>query len=335
MFLDLINLYHKYQKGSITPLEDFNTEIFANLLVMYPEIHESFLLHFFKLDGLDNLKVNTQQRENITGERADCIVDLVISSEKYIIFIENKVESHEGDEQLDRYNQALHENHTNKIKLLAYCTKYADPKEHIDERVHFFQFRWYEVARFLEAFNKEPVVQSYLEFLSYYKMNQDNTLKSEHLIAYENMRKAIEIAEFHIENVKKEFVEKFDYERLDKNANWDQIRGHQRFCYYKSNIFTSDSGKWSEVLYAVSFVELKLISQIYIDQNHESYQKVADSNYDKPFEKIIIDNKGLAIRMDEDLGRFLNKPEAEKDIKDWFLESFDRLEKLIGIINQS
>jgi hypothetical protein len=95
MFLDLIKLYNKYQKGSVTPLEDFNTEVFVNLLAMYPDILEGFLFQFFVFEDIEKLKINTQQRERITGERADCIVDLVISSEEYVIFIENKVESHE------------------------------------------------------------------------------------------------------------------------------------------------------------------------------------------------------------------------------------------------
>lgn len=335
MFLDLINLYQKYQKGSITPLEDFNTEIFANLLVMYPEILESFLLYFFKLHGLDKLKVNTQQREHISGDRADCIVDLVISSEKYIIFIENKVESDEGDEQLDRYTQALHENHANKIKLLAYCTKYADPKEHNDKQVHFFQFRWYEVARFLETFNQVPVVQSYLEFLSYYKMNQDNTLKSEHLIAYENMRKAIEIAEFHIKNVEHEFHSMFGNDKLNKNANWDQLRNHKRLCLFKEKLFSTSNNAGSNVLYGIYLNELKLVTRIWISKNHDVLKVIKDLECSDQITKRAKDNGDYLFIMEQDLGMYLNKPEAEKDIKDWFLESFDQFEKLIGSINQS
>jgi hypothetical protein len=333
MFLDLIKLYHKYQKGSITPLEDFNTEIFANLLAMYPDILEAFLFEFFNLEGLKKLKVNTQQREPISGDRADCIVDLVISSERYIIFIENKVESHEGDEQLDRYTQALHENHSSKIKMLAYCTKYADPKEHIDEHVYFFQFRWYEVARFLETFNQEPVVQSYLEFLSNYKMNQDNTLKTEHLIAYENICKAIEIAEFHIENVQSEFNKYFKVD--DKNYKWDQIRRHNRICNYKLGIFPSDTEKGSNVLYGFNMLESKLIAQICVKLGHERYDLISSRTYPSSF-KILTDvDGGFVVRMDEDLGVYLNKPNGEEDIKKWFLDSFNDLEKLINSINQS
>ncbi len=328
MFLDLINLYNKYQKGSITPLEDFNTEIFANLLVMYPNILDSFLLQFFDLEKQERLKVKTQQRERITGKRSDCIVDLVISCEKYVMFIENKVESHEGDEQLDRYTQALHENHPDKTKLLAYCTKYADPKEHQDKQVDFYQFRWYEIASFLETFSPEPVVKSYLEFLSHYKMNQDNTLKTEHLIAYENMSKAIEIAEFHIENVKPEFQLKFDKENINKNVNWEQLKFNQRLCYYKHGILGSTGNSDSHILYGIYLNKLTLNAQIWLRNSNDALKKLELVNHTDLI-KTINENGDCLLTIETDLGIYLNRADADKEIKKWFLASFNRLETLI------
>jgi hypothetical protein len=51
--------------------------------------------------------------------------------------------------------------------------------------------------------------------------------------------------------------------------------------------------------------------------------------------KILTDKDGgFVVRIDDHLGRYSNKPEAEKEISEWFLESFGQLEKLINSINQ-
>ena len=81
-----------------------------------------------------------------------------------------------------------------------------------------------------------------------------------------------------------------------------------------------------------SFFALKLISQFYLDIEHDLYSSVAARNYEKLFIKVILENLGCVVRMDQDLGIFLNKPNADQDIKNWFLESFDLFETLISSI---
>jgi hypothetical protein len=113
-----------------------------------------------------------------------------------------------------------------------------------------------------------PIVKAYLEFLTNYKINQDNTLKPEHLITFENMRKSIEIAEFHIENVKPKFAINCGNESLNKNSNWDLLKDNNRTCNYKLNIFHSETGNGSNILHSFSLVEMKLIAQICIKPGH-------------------------------------------------------------------
>jgi len=99
MLLDLIKLYKKQGESKRTPLEDFNTECFAGILKMYPDIKKAFIYSFLKLPK-DNYRVLTQVRKNLLN-RENCIIDLVLESNGHTCFIENKVESKEGWEQLE------------------------------------------------------------------------------------------------------------------------------------------------------------------------------------------------------------------------------------------
>lgn len=321
------NLFKLYRTSTLkTPLEDFTTEGLAGILQLNEEIFNDFCLNFLNLPE-DTYTVETQYFQAISDDKPNCIVDLVILGKKHVAFIENKVESSEGIEQLLRYKLALHQNQAEKEKYLFYCTKYADPKEPEKFDVNFNQFRWYEVAKFLRQYKDIPLVQSYLEFLTNHKMSQDNTIKAEYLNTFENMRKAIDVVEFHIENARKDFNNLFGDDKLNKNVNWDQIRVHERFCYYKSKILHSESGKWSEILYAIEFKTLNMMTQIYVDKSHECYEDFLSLPLLVGFVKIEFEF-GTALQLNTNLGTYLNKPDADILIKNWFLESFKKFHDL-------
>ena len=323
MFNNLYNLYRNNSHKS--PLEDFTTEGLANILKMYPKILNTFCLEFLELPE-DDYKVETQYYQALNSDDANCIVDLVLIGGQHICFIENKVESSEGFKQ--RYIAALKLHHGGKVMYLRYCTKYADPKTIEEEDICFSQFRWYQIAKFLKPNEENPIIKSFLEFLNTYKMSQDNTLKSENLVAMENLRKTVEIAEFHIDNSKPYFIKLFGSTSLNKNFNWDQIKDKNRICYYADKVLASESGKWSEILFAIEFNNLKMVSQIYVDRNHESFKAFNSLQMPEGLTKTEFDS-GTAIQLKEDLGKYLNNANADKDIQDWFATSFEKLHVFI------
>src|SRR5690606_23934065 len=103
----------------------FNTECFAGILKMHPEVLISFI-KWIKLPP-GNYSVNTQLNYPLVDDR-NCIVDMVLENESTICFIENKVNSNEGWEQLNRYSKVLDQK-TDKKTHLLYCTKKVDPKK--------------------------------------------------------------------------------------------------------------------------------------------------------------------------------------------------------------
>lgn len=330
MFLDLINLYNKNNNSNRTPFEDFNTECFANILRLYENIKIDFITNFLQLPD-DNYSIHTQLKKDLP-EDPNCIIDLVFIGERNICFIENKVESQEGWEQLLRYGKVL-DIHYKELKThLVYCTKYSDLKNKNGEysKYNFKQYKWFEVAKFLRKYQiTNPLINEYLIFLNSYKMAQDNTIKAENLLSMENMLKTIEVAEFHIDNCKQEFTDLFGYFSLNKNSNWDQLRDNNRFCHYKEGILNSPVKAHSEVLYSIEFSTLQLRSQIYVNSNNLQFKEFKNMNYDNNIFRTQDFGSGFCFYLSTDLGKFLNNNNSDLEIKAWFTESFVLLDNLI------
>ena len=121
MFSKLLSLYNKNSKK--TPLEDFTTEIFVGVLNNDNELKIRFCKDFLDLKS-SNYIISTQKHYYLENE-PKCIVDVVIESDKEICFIENKVNSKEGYNQLKRYSKVLNNLKTEKKKKtkLCYCTE--------------------------------------------------------------------------------------------------------------------------------------------------------------------------------------------------------------------
>lgn len=326
MFLDLIKLYKK--NNNKTPLEDFNTECFVNILRLYEEIKLDFIHNFLGLPSDDTYRIETQLKRGLPKD-SDCIIDMVFQGDKNICFIENKVESKEGHNQLERYGKVLDRHFSEYEKHLFYCTKYSDPKNQKGEykKYKFKQFKWYEVAKVLKKYKDEnPLVKEYLKFLNQYKMAQDNTFKTENFLVMENMKKTLEIIEFHIEQPKEKFIELFGENRKDlKKGKWGQLKNN-RLCYWYENIFKSGGG-WSEIIYSIELSTLRLSTGIYVELKHEQYNKFLEA--DKSGLEREIHEKGTSFYLTEDLEKYLNDEESDKKIKKWFEDSFKKLKEFV------
>lgn len=299
---------------------------------LYPEVLDKFINSFLKLPD-DKYQIKTQLKKGLDGER-DCIIDFVLEGEKHVCFTENKIESKEGFDQLERYGKVLNLHYPDHEKYLFYCTKYSEPKNEngeLGDGYQFGQFKWYEIAKFLKQFKENELIKNYIEFLKTNNMEQDNTFKVHNLLALENLNKSLDIVKFHIDNVREEFNKRFHYEEYNKNFDWDQIRDHKRICRRGLNIL-SGSG-YSEVLYSIEFETLRLNVQLHVNSSHEKF---------KEFNEINLTNTSLnkekwewgtlectSIYKMKPLGEFLNDENSDTSIKEWFIKSFDELLELM------
>ena len=337
MFNSLLQLYktntHK------TPFEDFNTECFAGVLKLFPEVKDKFIADILKAPK-DEYRVVTQLRKNLKEEQ-NCIIDLALIGEDNVCFIENKVESSEGVEQLSRYSKVLDIHYIKYKKHLFYCTKYSEPKNSEGEydTYNFIQFKWYEIAKFLKNYSIEnPMIQNYFDFLKKHNMEQDNTIKVENLLTMENLLKTVEIAKFHIGNSKDDFNKTFrglgSFEKTNKNFNWNQLNYHNRFCHFKKNVLMSKSGKWSEIIYMISFNKLEVTSCISLEKSHEQFEAFKSIDLsNNNFELNQISGWGIGIFKSNPVGDFLNDENSDKSIREWFTESFNEIDKIINNSN--
>lgn len=328
MFQDLLKLYKN--TSNKTPLEDFNTECFAGILNMYPKIKDDFIFNFLSLPK-DDYKVITQLKKDLEDYQ-NCIIDFTIIGNNNVCFIENKVNSKEGDIQLFRYKLVLDNYYPNHEKYLFYCTKFSDPKNEDNEfkDYNFKQFKWFEIAKFLRNHKeKNPLVIDYLNFLNQHKMGQDNTFKINNLIVLENLNKTIEIAEFHINNAKEEFDRKFKPAKYDRNYNWSQLKGNNRFSHFSKDVLESDNNVYSEILYSIQFETLELNTQIYLNSEHEQYSLFNIIDIENTDFNLVKYDYGSCIYKVQKLGVFLNDEDSDKTIKEWYVNSFNELIEII------
>lgn len=321
MFLDLYKLYRKNGYSKRSPLEDFTTEVFAGILKLNPVILEDFI----QLIGLpaDEYEVKTQIRYSLIN-RPDCIIDLLLVGKNNICFIENKVNSGEGWEQLDRYCEALNTHYGQIKKHLVYCTKFTDHKN-ITEH-NFKQIRWYQIAEiFMKYMDNDPYLIDYYNFLKHFNMAQKNTFNPEMIISMEKMKDTVETMKLHIENARPYFEEIFNIEKSqDQEAS---TTGKDRIARFLQPVLPEHKA-WSEILYCFKVSKVKLQTQIFIDKSHSQLdslkEKISSFNQqDLPIKLKQQDHsKGYLIFCDRKIYDLTNDPEADDKIKLWFIDSF-------------
>lgn len=321
MIIDLFRLYKRHGYSDRSPLEDFNTETFAGILNLFPDIKKSFTSRL-KLPE-DIYRVETQYRRALTNDK-DCIVDLVLIGAENVCFIENKVHSGEGLMQLQRYCNLLNEHFGALTTHLVYCTKFYDPKK-ID--VHNFQqIRWYEIARLLKPYaENNPLVKNYLKFLNYYEMSQENTLRTNNILAMEHFKKTFEVLDFHMKLIAPIFSEYFPngkvtFQRPDENRD--------RFTCYYGNVIKDENNRWSELMYTIELTNVKLQTQIFLNKNHCELKMVQKLAMERKFNVQEFD-EGLLIWLDRKLYDQVNSSDIDGNIKEWFKESFEYFSQFI------
>lgn len=328
MFQELYKLYKTRNQSNRIPLEDFNTEAFAGIL----KLHETVADRFYSFLGLppDDYLIKTQAFYQ--HELLDCFVDLILIGTNNVCFIENKVESSEGFEQLKRYSEVLDREFPNQDKYLIYCTKYSDLKNESGEYnpYNFKQIRWYEIAKILKEFQVQiPLVKDYLKFLTFHKMAQDNTIKVENLLSLENMHKTIEIMQFYLNQSKPDFDALFWTPNRDRNFQWAQINQHNRIAFNSILVLFSKSDKVSEILYSIEFESSQLNVQIYLDKHHEQIETFKNVAKDAEGLSFVELPFGCALIIREDLGKFLNNEDSDKLIRNWFNEQFLKVKDFV------
>lgn len=240
-------LYNLKKSAAKNPEEDFLTEVFAYLLDSNHELLISFLRHFNVLTLEEKVFVDLVEPQKyfdkLEGHEQNSRVDLVIYLRNHVIFIENKVNSQQGNNQLKRYAEILDVKFDIQ-KTLIFLTKNFEQISH-DQiitgcnkkgLIKIKEIRWYEIHDFLlkNANNIDLAVQL-LQFLEN-DMNITSELQFNlsDLIAMKNVSRILKMMEKSIYGkVKTVFLEKLKLKSQGTSPEI-QIRRENRYVYYHS-----------------------------------------------------------------------------------------------------
>ncbi len=214
-------IFDTIPKDNIRPLENFTTEILANILEQNQAILEKFANLILGIEGT-NFSIFSQKKY-LQSEKY-YIIDLVVINESSLCFIENKVNADLREDQLEDYKKVLMLHKKEKNTYLRYCSKYFDNQ--IIKDIDFAQFRWRNVSLFLSEYQDNQVINEFINFLTIYNMNNDTIFNPIDLVCLENIGKTLDkIKEYQLiinEVFKANFpnteIKEFNY--LKKEYDW-------------------------------------------------------------------------------------------------------------------
>ncbi|MDD2620330.1 MAG: PD-(D/E)XK nuclease family protein [Syntrophomonadaceae bacterium] len=313
------------------PLEDFTTEILVGILQKNKEILNEFVNQVLKIDGA-SFKIGSQKKYTLPDD-VNCIIDIVIENDSLICFLENKVNSGEGERQLERYSRVLIGLKTEapKNSYLRYCTKYNDPKEITD--IDFNQFRWSDVYKFLECHQENELIGEFLEFLEEYNMGSVKRFQTHDLLTMNNINSTIAKMDECLDIVKPKLVERFG-KTSSNNDRIKRLYSHEQYAIWTTTgvIGAGDS----DVL--VGFYlndeegnsEPGLLVRLFIDERNSEYKHVKEET-SKFFEgqdafDFYDDEDGeYACWYEKSLSDFLSSENQLEEICKWFNEKIDKI----------
>lgn len=341
MLVNLLSLYRKVSKSERTPLEDFITEAFAEILRKDNAVLQAFV-RFLELPE-DEYSVITQKK--YAFEEKPCIIDLVLHGRESntICFFESKVNSLEGNDQLNRYSLLLasilsNQTTTQGKGVLVYCTKYLDqkpkPQEIAKNRLlSFSQVRWQNIYELLACHRNAPYVTDFLALLKLQKMNQRLVLSNDDFNVFRNLQDTIGLLKEYLLDSRNDFVGSFgDYSKqLSDGLTVLAILEQNKVFYRYNHILKGEV--WSDLKYGFDFQSKSIFVNIWSDNRH-SILHLAEDKARALQLGVRNSGNGVEIYLERELKDLIDSIQAQAIIKDWFNTSFIRFSVLLAQIKE-
>ena len=143
------------------------------------------------------------------GSRPDITIWVTKASRVEVVFVESKVGSEEGQEQLSKYSDQLRALAEVNQRSLVFITRDYEPKENLsDGMVGFFPARWSDFYHFLRAVESpSDTIRELLRFMQENNMSQSNRFTAIELLALTNHHRARSLMDASMwENAGKKFA---------------------------------------------------------------------------------------------------------------------------------
>jgi len=258
-------------KNSNNPTEDFLTEIYAFILNAYPEVLSEFLAGLnINIEDISSYSIHTQETfKKLESHDTDSRPDISIYFPNHVIFIESKIGSKEGSNQLKRY--AEHLNELKKTGTLVYLTRDFEEKNstHIlkncTPKINFISFRWFQVYQLLKRHKNNILIHQILGFMEKINISSNNQFNPVDIIAlshFSRVKKMLDETMYGV--VSKKFKKVAN--GLSKPASaMTQLKDHDRYIYhvYQKNEAWIGLGYWMNSFNdSREYPELKFVIEV-------------------------------------------------------------------------
>lgn len=236
LFNNLLNLH-----SGIRPVEDLFTEVVAYFLDINTDILLDWLKHhaIINEENYHSINISTQKyyeplEHHHQGSKPDIVIELANDTTTDVIFIESKIGSTEGWEQLKRYAEILSNLSYPQRRFLIYITRDYDPKEAkniiSDAKLNFYQLRWYQFYSYLTKKSDDILAKEILNFMGLHGMSHTNQISSVDLLTMMNFKKTLNFMQAtlsdEVKSTFREFVKGFNYAEVNNLSQWKE---HNRY----------------------------------------------------------------------------------------------------------
>jgi hypothetical protein len=227
---------------SPVPTEDFFTEILGFLFSTSPHLLKEWLEieAILPISNAPLFHVSTQQtfaplaNHNGISSRPDIVITVQDGHSQSLIFIESKVGSKEGVDQLSRYAEILAAQTAVQQRYLVYITRDYDPKEEksvlkniLD--VKFIQLRWQSIYRFLINQKQTGFITQILRFMEEQRMANSTIFTPTDILALTQIDSVLKLMDETLaEEVEASFIKSVGPARTPRQ-NFKGLSSHQRY----------------------------------------------------------------------------------------------------------
>jgi hypothetical protein len=325
-------------------IEDYLTEIFSPILQREQWLG-SFLTRFLDTNftSVSHVSIFTQRTyaklpHHSVDSRPDLVVSFQLHNQPHLLFIENKVGSHEGESQLSRYADHLKEHRKNGYVVhLLYITMHYDPKDALAilEPVNgsgFVQKRWFDVYNWLQTYRSDLYCEQVLEYMEELQLNRSRRFTPIDIFAIQNAQRLQTMLD---ETLDGQVTEKFTA-LFRKPKQWShrttQLRDHNLY------ILTNDQTDWKFVGAGFQFTEeeyplLTVFLEVHPNCKNktETFEALKTFCHGKDawtFTPPSDDNDYAWLSIDKEMVAFLSEDDHIKAIQQYLIEKLEELHQL-------
>lgn len=349
MFNALLNLYQSH--SSNTPLERFTTEAFCGVLRSDSALLESFLRKFAGIENETGFNIFPEKPYPYNGSNPR--IDVVFENKNYLIFLEIKVDSPEGERdgvgQLEVYADIL--KHQNKKVILLFCTKYLETKDKdLYKPIKFKQFLWRNFYKFLlekNQTNQNHLSNEFLNYLERQKMSKAPELSIDDLSAMQRLNSILKTLDECFYHIRPKFEEYFGApltHPLDSNKQpiinkgeiLNQIMNHNRHAIWR---YILDHGHIITYFYFGN-KEVKPIFNVYFwaYKDGKYYKEIkrlvnievaSQNNKDDDSALIMKDGDWFGFGYEKALENFIKEEDQFNTLESWCISQLERLHQFM------